>query len=145
VIGLPLHRINGRCLKELTTKILSVKQHIDFIRYYSTSESISGLVLNLASVDFQQMAPKRVFIDLTNDLNDTTNRKRRVVDTEQSSHRNISSEKDILRVTARKLEYDVTCSEVLGDNVADPPCRDISQSLDKYKPSFVCFGSVSAV
>ena len=91
------------------------------------------------------MALKRLFIGLTNDLDDTTNKKRRVVDNEQSDHHTIPGEKDMLKVTARKLAYDVTCSEVLGDNAANPPCRDSSQSFDKYKTSYVCFGSVSAL
>jgi hypothetical protein len=91
------------------------------------------------------MAPKRLFIDLTNDLDDATKEKRQVIDNEQSNHHNVPGGKDVLRVMARKLAYDVTCSEVLGDNAANPPCRDSSQSLDKYKPSFVCFGSVTAL
>jgi hypothetical protein len=89
------------------------------------------------------MAPKRLFIDLTNDLDDTANKKRRVIDNEQFNHHNIPGEKGVLRGTARKLAHDVTCGEVLGDNTINLPCRDSSKSLDKLKPGFVCFGSVT--
>jgi hypothetical protein len=91
------------------------------------------------------MAPKRLFIDLTNDLDDTANKKRRVIDKGQSNHHIIPREKGVLRVTARKFAHDLACSEVLGDNATTPPCRDSSESLDKLKPGFVCFGSVTTL
>lgn len=68
-----------------------------------------------------------------------------MIGNEQSNHHNIPGEKDVLRVTARKLAYDVTCDEVLGDNATNPPCLDSPENLDKYKPSFVCIGSVSTL